>query len=87
MKKDVCAELETMKPKKTVAGFLKKRKSRCEMEYILRLCMQGNELDVLKAALKLYAKNTTVKTKKAVAEDLLGLIAYQEKKQNERKTV
>lgn len=82
MRKDVCAELETMKPKKTMAGFLKKRKSRCEMEYTLRLCVQGNELDVLKAALKLYIKNTAVKTKKAIAEDLLGLIGAQESYQD-----
>lgn len=79
---DVCAELEKAQDKKKVATFLKKRKARWQTLYDLKFAMTGAELDVLKAALKMYAKNTTVKTKKAVAEDLLGLIAVQEKRQN-----
>lgn len=44
--------------------------------YTVRLVIRGIDLSVLKAALKAYPKS------KAITEDLLGLIKYQEDKQN-----
>ena len=84
MKNDVCAELEKAQGKKTVSGFLKSRKKRCKILFNVRLGVTGEEIDVLKAALVAYAKNTAVKTKKEVAEDLLDLIKYQEEKQQSK---
>ena len=45
--------------------------------YTIRMVIQEEDLDVLKKALEAYPK------KKYITEDLLGLIKYQERKQNE----
>lgn len=45
--------------------------------YTIRMVIREEDLDVLKKALEAYPK------KKYITEDLLGLIKYQERKQNE----
>ena len=45
--------------------------------YTIRMVIQEEDLDVLKKALEAYPK------KKYITEDLLGIIKYQERKQNE----
>ena len=86
---DVCAELEEENAKKkTVGGYLKTRKPpRNKITYTLRFVVTGAEVDVLKAALEMYLKNTTVKTKRYVAEDLLSLTKVQEKRQDETERI
>lgn len=49
-----------------------------KQSYTIRFVLQKNELSVLKKALESYPN------KKDVTVDLLGLIKYQEGKQNER---
>ncbi len=62
------------------AEWLKKRRQRAK-QYDIHLVVVSNELGVLKAALQTYA-GTAAKKEKAIADDLFGLIEYQENKQN-----
>ena len=59
------------------AEWLKKRRQRAK-RYEIHLTATSKELGVLKAALRAYA-GTVTKKEKAIAEDLFGLIEYQEK--------
>lgn len=54
-----------------------KLKQRKKME--VRIIITGEELGVMKAALKAYAETATKRTKR-MAEDMLWLIEYQENK-------
>ena len=49
----------------------------CNQSYTIRLVLRNQDLEVLKKALASYP------TKKHITTDLLGIIKYQEGKQNE----